>query len=169
MNPLTITNAHRVLQAITLVEQGYTLSDACDRTGISYREFKLAVEANRELAEAAGAAEQRSYDMMAEALLRIDVHPVYGQSDAKMASVISNNIKWFLSKRRSSTYGDKVLHEHTITADRAILDALTRGKDRAQGRIPVERQPETAITDIEYTPIPAAPAKSIEDELKDLF
>lgn len=76
-------------------------------------------------------AEQRSYDAMAEALVDIDNHAIHGQSDPKMAKVISDNIKWLLSKRRSKEYGERITVDHTITADKAITDALAAGRKRA--------------------------------------
>lgn len=75
--------------------------------------------------------EERGYDAMAEMLPMIDRLGPFSQSDPKMAKIISDNIKWLLSKRRTKKYGDKLEVTHNITADKAITDALTAGKNRA--------------------------------------
>jgi hypothetical protein len=80
-------------------------------------------------------AEDRLYDLMAEALPRIYDHHIYGVQRDSQASVVSGNIKWLLERRRQKSYGAHSVVEHTITADREVLDALQRAKARAQGVI----------------------------------
>jgi hypothetical protein len=126
---------------------------------MTYKEFTQELDKSEELRDLYINAERRSYDMMAEALLHIDNHPIYGQSDSKMAGVISKNIQWFLSKRRASVYGEKITVEHTITADKAILDALQRGKARAQGQLPAPVKSSQIVGEI----IDLVPIDRIED------
>ena len=77
-------------------------------------------------------AERRSHDAMADALINIDNHRVHGQSDPKMAKVISDNIKWVLSKRDAQRFGERVQVDHSVSVDIAITTAL----DAARRRVP---------------------------------
>ena len=120
-----------VLYAIDLISQGATKTAACDESNISTSTFDSYLSSNPELEEMYDDAYQRGYDSMADALLEIDNHQRYGQSDPKMAKVMSDNIKWLLSKRVSKVYGDKIEVNHNITADKAITQALLAGKQRA--------------------------------------
>lgn len=120
-----------VLHALELLSQGRTKTRACDEANITLATFESYVKNIPELTEMFTEAEQRSYDAMAEALVDIDNHAIHGQSDPKMAKVISDNIKWLLSKRRSKEYGERITVDHTITADKAITDALAAGRKRA--------------------------------------
>lgn len=127
-----------VMHALELLSQGRTKTRACDEANITLATFESYVKNIPELTEMFTEAEQRSYDAMAEALVDIDNHAVHGQSDPKMAKVISDNIKWLLSKRRSKEYGERITVDHTITADKAITDALAAGRRRAAMTIDAE-------------------------------
>lgn len=110
-------------------------------------------------------AENIGYDIMADELLNIDNSRLYGNSDDKMAKTVSDNIKWFLSRKRPSSYGDKVHHVHELTADRAILDALEAGKQRAlTGVVTISPVPQTDAIDAPYTEVPATPPTPTPDE-----
>ena len=119
-----------VLFAIEKISQGRTKTYACDEANISISVFESYVNKSQELQDLLTEAETRGYDAMADMLLTIDHKGVYAQSDAKMAKVISENIKWLLGRRRQKQYGDKMVVEHNITADRAITDALAAGRNR---------------------------------------
>lgn len=121
-----------VIQVLDLISQGRTKTRACDEANISIPTFDQYVKNVPELRDLFSEAEQRGYDAMAEALVDIDNHAIHGQSDPKMAKVISDNIKWLLSKRRSKEYGERITVDHNITADKAITDALVAGRKRAQ-------------------------------------
>lgn len=73
---------------------------------------------------------QEGYDTMAELLLEIDRDPLYGNNDPKMAKVISDNIKWFLARRRPKEYGDRMDVNVTVTADKEIIAALRASQSR---------------------------------------
>lgn len=120
-----------VLNTIDLISQGYLRTHACDQLGLRIATFEHYVKNDAQLQELLHEAETRGYDALADALLRIDNHALYGQSDPKMAKVISDNIKFLLSKRRPKEYGERITITHNITADKAITDALTAGKHRA--------------------------------------
>lgn len=120
-----------ILHIIDQISQGHTRTGACDSNGIRIPLFEQYVKNDPQLTELLMEAETRGYDAMADALLRIDNHGIYGCSDPKMAKVISDNIKWLLSKRKSKEYGERITINHNLTADKAITDALTAGKNRA--------------------------------------
>jgi hypothetical protein len=93
--------------------------------------FKRYVAEDAKLTELFVEAEQQSYDAMADALVNIDNHKVHGQSDPKMAKVISDNIKWVLGKRRPKDYGERVTVDTNITMDIAITTALDAARNRS--------------------------------------
>ena len=124
------------LAVIEQIGQGRTLTFACDEAGVSVPAFRKYVEANEQLRGLFQDAEQRSYDAMADALVNIDNHKIHGQSDAKMAKVISDNIKWLLSKRRQKEYGERLEIKHELTMDRAITDALNAARSRTGLALP---------------------------------
>lgn len=120
-----------VLYAIDLISQGRTKTSACDESNISITTFENYIKQNDYLKELYEEADQRGSDAMADALLEIDRHHHYGHSDPKMAKVVSDNIKWLLSKRKAKDYGDRIEVNHTLTADKAITQALIAGRQRA--------------------------------------
>lgn len=132
----------QVMRALDLIGQGRTKTSACDEAGITTATFDNYVRSTPELHAIADNAEQRGFDTLAEILLEIDRHEHYGSADPKQQKVISDNIKWYLSRKRPQQYGDKVTVDVNITADKAITDALSRAKDRAEGRI---------LEDVSYT------------------
>lgn len=124
-----------VLYAIDRLADGRTKTRACDLANITVSIFDQYVNRDPELARLANEAMQRGYDAMSEALLEPDNHMIYGHGDAKMAKVQSDNIKWFLSKKRPKEYGDRVQVDVNITADKAITDALLAGRNRALNQL----------------------------------
>ena len=122
-----------ILAVLRRISEGKVPTVACDELGVSYTVFASYTKRFPQLAEMRTEAEDRLYDRMAEALPHIFNHPEYGVSDPKQASVVSGNMKWLLERRRQKAYGAHSTVEHTITADRAVLDALQRAKARAQG------------------------------------
>jgi AcrR family transcriptional regulator len=148
-----------VLYALNEISQGRTLTDACDRANIAVPVFDRYVKNDAELQAMYEEAIQRGNDAMADALVNIDNHKIHGQSDAKMAKVISDNIKWVLGKRDSKRFGEKIEVKHEITMDRAIVSAL----EAARGRVPV--------IDAEYTVdvTPALPAPEDDELMRELL
>lgn len=144
-----------VLNVIDLISKGYTKTAACDNSGISVATFERYIN-DAAVAELYAEAEQRGADAMADALLQIGHHAIYGETDPKMAKVMSDNIKWLLDKRHRKKYGEKVEIQHNITADRAIVDALIAGRNRAAQAQLVHEDPN--IIDVE-------PIVYTEDEL----
>lgn len=155
---LPIEMLPKVMSVISLLQEGRTLSAACDHVGVSTSTVKRYVQDHPELADAFRDAEQHGYDMMAEALLEIQSHPVYGTNIPAMASVVSGNIKWFLARKRPDVYGEKVEHKITISADREVMEALLRARERAQLRGPT----------INALPSPVEEATVIDDSEPDI-
>lgn len=121
-----------LMRAIDLIGQGKTKTAACDEAGIAYSQLTQYCENTPELRSLYEDAEQRGYDIMADNLVNIDQFgAMLGVSDPKMLAILSKNIQWYLSRRRPRQYGERVSVEHNITADRAIIEALHRGKERA--------------------------------------
>lgn len=136
-----------VCQAIEFISQGETKTAACDKVRIKLGTFDHYIKNSVELQELFEEAKQRGYDAMADALLDPDGHGIYGRTDPKLAKVVSDNIKWILDKRDAARFGTKVQVQHTLTADRAIIDALTAGRHRASQ---IAYDPDV----IDATPIP---------------
>ncbi len=137
-----------VLHAINLIGQGHTLTEACDRSNITVQTLRSYTRKDEDLNAMYIEADQRGSDAMADALVNIDNHRVHGQSDPKMAKVISDNIKWVLSKRRPKNYGDRVQVDHSVTVDVTITTAL----DAARRRVPLADQ-ATNIINAEALPV----------------
>ena len=121
----------RIMSAIDLISQGRTKTSACDASGISITAFDTHIGSNEALQNLAAEAVRRGEDALADILLEINTHLYYGTMDPRMASVLSKNIQWYLARKRPKDYGDKMLIEHSISADKIIVDALTRGRNRA--------------------------------------
>lgn len=145
-----------VLRVIKLVSQGHTLTDACDKASVSYSTFRQHVNANAELSAIWTDAEQRGYDVMADMLLNIFTDTLYGESEPKKAKIISDNIKWYLARKRPHLYGDKSVVEHQFTADKTIVEALQRGRDAVAN----------AVIDATYTVIKEEVAATLPPELE---
>lgn len=121
-----------VLYALGKISEGMTATMACDEANISIPTFEAYINRDPMLQEMYNEADRRGTDAMADALVTIDRHAIYGHSDPKMAAVVSKNIQWLLSKRKTKQYGDKMEVTHNITADKAIVAALTAGRKRAE-------------------------------------
>jgi hypothetical protein len=119
-----------VLYAIDLVGQGHTVTSACDEANLPVSTFRTYLKKHTDLQDLYTEADQRGADAMADALINIDNHRVHGQSDPKMAKVISDNIKWVLAKRKPKEFGDRVQVDHSVTVDVAITTALDAARRR---------------------------------------
>lgn len=121
-----------VMQALSWMASGLPESLACDKMNLDVGVFKKYISSDPVLQEMHVEADQRGTDALADALLHIDNHPLFpGCSEAKMAKVVSDNIKWLLDKRKPKKYGHKVAVDVNLTADAAIVQALAQGKARA--------------------------------------
>ena len=142
-----------VLYALDLISQGHTVTAACDASNLPISTFHNYINKDEMLSAIYAEADQRGSDAMADALVNIDNHRIHGQSDPKMAKVISDNIKWVLSKRKPKEFGDRVQVDHSVTVDIAITTAL----DAARRRVPAQ---EAAAIDV--IDVPAQEAAAID-------
>lgn len=150
-----------IIRALDLIGQGFTKTRACDECQVSVATFNRYVTSDPQLAELAEEAATRGYDTLADILLEIDSNRIYGSSDAKMAAVISKNIQWYLSRRRPKEYGNTVTVDVNISADKVIVDALSRAKVRANTG-------ETLIEGVSYARIDGLSAEE-QAELEKLY
>jgi hypothetical protein len=146
----------RVMHVLTLISQGLTLTTACEQAQIPTSTLLKHVQTAPELQDAYVEAEQRGLDTLADILLNIFSDPHYGQSDPRRAQILSNNIQWYLARKRPSQYGDRQIIETHITADKAIVEALSRGRERAE---------RAALDDVPYTVVSETPIKRAEIDL----
>lgn len=123
-----------VLYALDKMGQGETRTRACDQANINIATFENYLKNDPKLQMLAIEAERRGYDAMADALLRPDNHETYGQTNPQMAKVVSDNIKWFLSRKDPKRFGEKIEIKHELTLDRAITDAMNAARRRVQDR-----------------------------------
>lgn len=142
-----------VLYALNLIGQGRTVTDACDKSNLHVVTFDNYVKNDPELQTMYEEAVRRGNDAMADALVNIDNHKIHGQSDAKMAKVISDNIKWVLGKRDSKRFGDKIEVKHEITMDKAIVNALERARNRTSPLMLEGHVQKGVATIIDATPV----------------
>lgn len=160
MNAPTIYDmTTNVMQALDFISKGSTITRACALAGISVAAFQRHIRQTEGFADLYAEAEQNGYDAMADALLDPVAHPEYGSTDPKMAKVYGDNIKWFLARKKPSTYGDKVTVTHEITADRAITDLLQAAHKRA-----IDQVVQPAI-DVEYKVV----EQPVQDDVMSLF
>ncbi len=146
-----------VLYALDKISQGHTTTSACDQSNLPIPTFEAYIKRDVLLQEMRMDAERRGYDAMADALLTITSEKtIHGESDPKMAKIKSDNIKWLLSKRRNKEYGDKLLVQHDVTMDKAIIDALEKGTARAlSGDVTpniIDVTPNAIDAEVEYLP-----------------
>ncbi|MCK5133540.1 MAG: hypothetical protein KAR40_15475 [Candidatus Sabulitectum sp.] len=128
---MKLTTYTASMQILDIISSGSTVTAACDKVGISATAFRRCVNATPELQIAYDDAQQRGHDAMADSLLTLHDHPLYGSTDPRIMGVVSSNIKWLLSRRDSKRYGDRVAVEVNISTDRAITSALERARARA--------------------------------------
>lgn len=119
-----------VLYALDLISQGQTVTRACDESNISIGTFEQYTKNDKQLSEMRVEAERRGHDALADALINIDNNKHHGHSDPKMAKVVSDNIKWLLSKKDPRRFADRIEVKHEVTMDRAIIEALEKGRNR---------------------------------------
>lgn len=149
----------KALTAITLIAQGRVKTQALLLAGLSLDQFERIVQrdATNTLADMHDVAVERGFDALADILLHINSDPVYGSSNPQMAKVISENIKWYLSKKNPKKFGDKVTVDVTVSADREIINALKLAQERATTlALPPPVIEDATVIDVTPSPRPAA-------------
>lgn len=148
-----------VLTALDAIGQGKTETEACDNAKVSVATFRATVQKQPELFSMFIDAEARGYDNMADRLARIDEWGIAeGVTDVRMLTLLSKNIQWLLSKRKPHAYGERSVVEHNITADRAVIEAISAGKQRALGGKLLE---DITYTVVEELTRPALPGPAV--------
>lgn len=99
--------------------------------GMSRQLFERMCVENQDLREMRFEAARCFRESYHDLLLNIDDDPVEGRTDAKMAAVISANIKHVLAVDDPEKFGNRLKVEHNITASEAIVAALEAGRRRA--------------------------------------
>ena len=142
----------RVIQAIDLISQGHTNTVACKRVGISVMTLQRFLKDNTEVAELYDEAQQVGHDTLADALVTpADLGALSGAADEKELKLVSENVKWLLARRDKNRFGDAVTVTHNITADKAIVNALQRGQERAmQRRLEQQQEKSNVIEDVAF-------------------
>lgn len=134
-----------VIKAIDLIGDGQTRSRACKTVGISVSAFASYIKNDQTIERMYLEALERGEQALADAILQPDNHELYGHTNPAMAKVMSDNIKWLLSKRNPKVYGDKIEVKHEITLDRAITDAMDRAKQRAIQQLVIEHSADEIV------------------------
>lgn len=144
-----LANYQKAMFVVDTIRDGQTLTQACRMHYISRRVIITMMDKDATLRSMLLDAISESEDMMADMLINIDqFHP-----DAKMAKVISENIKWLLARRRGAEYGDRMVVEtKSTTQDQAIISAL----HKAIERIPVPANQVEDFKVIEAEPVSIA-------------
>lgn len=109
---------------IAAVYDGSNIAEACARLRVNPAALGFVRRDNPDFDAAIRAAQAFRVDLMVDRLEHIEDE----ESDALMARVISDNIKWLASKRLREIYGEKVdvSHNHTINLVDAIAQARAR-------------------------------------------
>lgn len=136
-----------VLYAIERIAEGNSPTTACDLANINIPLFEKYVEGNSELQDLLREAVRRGHDALADSLLDIPKHTERFTTDPKVMKIVSENIKWVLSKRDSKKFGEKVVVDVNVTADKAIVEALQAGRRR------VSQITNTPIVDLTPTEV----------------
>lgn len=143
-----------VLRALELISQGTLPTRACDKAGCSIAVYEKLTTDDPELSQMRVDAERRGYDALAEALLDPAGNALVGATnDPKMLKVVSDNIKWFLGRRASKVYGEKIEVKQEITVSFAITDALEKARLRGIGAVAEHAQP--VLEDVHFRQLPA--------------
>lgn len=139
----------KVMRVVDLLRQGRSPTEACRETLITWSTVKKYCERDADLKDMLTDAIQEGFDTLADILLTIDRDPHYGQSDAALAKVISDNVKWYLSRKNPAGYGDRTEVNVNLRADSVILAALNAAKLRAPPMLELSATPIIEIDEVE--------------------
>ncbi len=123
-----------VMKVLSLMSEGRSVSSSCDEVGIAVPAFRRVIDSDPAFVSMYDEAVTRGHDALADALLEIDRHAHYGSADTKQQKITSDNIKWLLASRDSKRFGNRVAVDVNVTADRAIVEALSRRRSRSEQR-----------------------------------
>jgi terminase small subunit-like protein len=131
--PTSYDYYNAALYAIDRIAEGKLPTHALRDARLPWRKFNEMIEADTELAKLLDEATERGSDTLADLLLTLDSpdNP-YFTTDPKAQKVISDNIKWVLSRRFNKKYGDKVEIKVEATVEHVIVSQLEGARQRAQ-------------------------------------
>jgi len=120
----------KVMHVIKLIEQGYSVSRACRKVGLSNETLYATMKRYDWIQDAYDSAQRLACDALVDALLDIRDHPVYGSDDPKVMRVVSDNIKWVLARKDRARFGTQTQHDAQANAKKAeeITSAMQRAK-----------------------------------------
>lgn len=122
----------KVVRVLGLHSEGKSIRKALQEVGdLTRHGFEETCARYPDLREMRLSAARCFRDNYHDLLLNIDDDPVEGRTDAKMAAVISSNIKHVLAVDDPEKFGNRLKVEHNITASDAIVAALEAGRRRA--------------------------------------
>lgn len=140
---------------IARIYDGETISEACAYMKLNPAAVGIRMKDDQDFENDIRDAQAFRADVMADKLENINQY----EDDPIMASVISKNIQFLVSKRLRRIYGDKLDVNHTHTVN--IRDALQAARDRTmQDVTPNALEDKTSAADV----ITVAPDKIIDVE-----
>ncbi len=151
--------------AIHLRAEGAKLKEICAQIGINIATLSRWLAHNPEFQAEFARASQEGFDLLGEELLEIpDTY-----EDINRGRLKSDNIKWFLSRRAASKYGDKVTLDvnQTVSIGAALSEALARvavqgNEDKPQA---IDITSEVIDRDTDLESVDQAKSTTIEDIL----
>jgi len=125
----------RVMEAISLIARGYSVTRACKTAQVSPSVLYSARRRFDEVDAAYHEAQTRACD----ALVDIRDHELYGSEDSREQRVLSDNIKWILARKDRARFGPQTSTLH-IKSDKSessqtIIEALQRAEQRVRAEI----------------------------------
>lgn len=142
----------KAMYAIERLRLGETLTEACKVACITTTAFRRIVATDNAINELYAEAKTNGDDILADRLLTLHEE----ESDPRLVAILSKNIQWLL-ERRNKAYSPRVEHNHTHGADRELIAALSRGRERVMQLAHIKEAPSASRSDIEdasYTVIP---------------
>jgi hypothetical protein len=145
MSVISYDTSAAIMRVIDRISQGETPTRACKNERMAVATLQKYAKTDSVIGALFEEAMQIGHDTLADSLINLaDLQTMTGAADEKELKIASDNIKWYLA-RRNTRYNERVVVEHNHTADKAVIEALTKGKQRA-----FERSAAVAIEDAQY-------------------
>jgi hypothetical protein len=150
---------------IQVLIEGRLIKQACAAAGISPRTLAAWRQNNPDFDRACVHASEIGYDAMAEEMLAIpDTY-----EDVNRGRLKADGIRWYLSRRAASKYGDKVTLDvnQTVSIGAALSEALARVAVQGDGDKPqaIDITSEVIERDTDLESVDQAKSTTIEDIL----
>lgn len=125
---------------VKLFEEGALPKQACRIVGVSLKKFNDQLKIDEHFRSIIKIAREAGYDALADDLITITER----EPDVMKARLISENTRWYLSKRRAALYGDKVEVNLGMSPDLSAAMSAARsrlGSVRSVSPLPVPEAP----------------------------